>query len=207
MPEGKQLAAGGPSPRLRQKRPWAALAQIPPSQPKHLAHCVCCWGLATPRQGPSPNCPPLQVGGIRVRQHVNPLKRDLQVPAAPLAWEEVYGAASRPLVVDVGTGYGRFLLALSRAMPGHNMLGLEVRDQVWRGVVYPGPGAGLRSFLCSHGGGVQGGLGIKVAWRAWHCRRALHSSPAPTCPRHPGRWWSAHRSGRRRWGWITRSSL
>lgn len=39
------------------------------------------WGLC---------CAVSQVGGIRVRQHVNPLKKDLQVPAGPLNWAEVY---------------------------------------------------------------------------------------------------------------------
>lgn len=49
---------------------------------------------------------------MRVRQHVNPLKRELQVPTEPPVWAEAYDAPARPLVLDIGCGYGRFLLAL-----------------------------------------------------------------------------------------------
>ncbi len=56
--------------------------------------------------------------------------QELQVPAQPLAWGEVYEDASRPLVLDVGCGYGRFPLALSTTMPTHNLLGLEIRESV-----------------------------------------------------------------------------
>ncbi|PSC69143.1 tRNA (guanine-N(7)-)-methyltransferase [Micractinium conductrix] len=69
-------------------------------------------------------------GGLRVRQHVNPLKKELQVPTEPPAWSEVYADAGRPLVLDIGCGYGRFLLALNKKMPGHNMLGLEIREPI-----------------------------------------------------------------------------
>lgn len=70
-----------------------------------------------------------KVGGARCRQHVNPLKRELAAPAPALEWDEVYADPTRPLVLDVGSGYGRFLLALAHAKPGHNMLGLEIRTQ------------------------------------------------------------------------------
>lgn len=69
-------------------------------------------------------------GGVRVRQHVNPLKKELQVPTDPPAWAEAYADPGRPLVLDIGCGYGRFLLALSKSMPGHNMLGLEIRAPI-----------------------------------------------------------------------------
>lgn len=95
------------------------------------------------------------------------------MPTEPPAWAEAYADPSRPLVLDVGCGYGRFLLALStcvlltsllpdgrqraasvihavraglipppaallqsrlharrEAMPGHNMLGLEIRGPI-----------------------------------------------------------------------------
>eukprot|EP00191_Tetraselmis_sp_GSL018_P001351 CAMPEP_0177596510 /NCGR_PEP_ID=MMETSP0419_2-20121207/11121_1 /TAXON_ID=582737 /ORGANISM="Tetraselmis sp., Strain GSL018" /LENGTH=133 /DNA_ID=CAMNT_0019088427 /DNA_START=53 /DNA_END=450 /DNA_ORIENTATION=+ len=35
-----------------------------------------------------------KVGGVRVRQHSNPLRRELQVPAAPLNWEGCYADPS-----------------------------------------------------------------------------------------------------------------
>lgn len=69
-----------------------------------------------------------QSGGARCRQHVNPLKRDLQVPVNPLDWDLVFDDPTLPLCVDVGSGYGRFLLALAGKISGQNCLGLEIRD-------------------------------------------------------------------------------
>ncbi|PRW58022.1 tRNA (guanine-N(7)-)-methyltransferase isoform A [Chlorella sorokiniana] len=69
-------------------------------------------------------------GGVRVRQHVNPLKRELQIPTDAPEWSQVYDQPERPIVLDLGCGYGRFLLALTQAMPGHNMLGLEIREPI-----------------------------------------------------------------------------
>ena len=71
-----------------------------------------------------------QAGGARFRQHVNPLKRELQVPAEPLDWNVSYEDPSLPLILDIGCGYGRFLLALANKMPGYNGLGLEIREPV-----------------------------------------------------------------------------
>lgn len=102
--------------------------------------------------------------------------QELQVPTDPPAWGEAYAQPQQPLVLDIGCGYGRFLLALrcgqrgrgrrlgwharflgcflqvdavplvtprssllptstpprprSREMPGHNMLGLEIRAPI-----------------------------------------------------------------------------
>lgn len=44
-----------------------------------LCTCRCCRPAWLSMCLPSPSCPPLQAGGVRVRQHVNPLKRELQV--------------------------------------------------------------------------------------------------------------------------------
>lgn len=64
----------------------------------------------------------------RVRQHTNPLRRELQVPAPAPLWAEVYTDPSLPLVLDIGCGYGRFLIALATSWTGHNMLGLDIRQ-------------------------------------------------------------------------------
>lgn len=40
------------------------------------------------------------------------LLQELQVPTEPPVWEEVYEQPGRPMVLDLGCGYGRFLLAL-----------------------------------------------------------------------------------------------
>ena len=72
----------------------------------------------------------LQVEGVRCRQHANPLRKELQVQLPPQDWSEKFADPGRPLIVDVGCGPGRFLLALSRSFQGHNMLGLDIREKV-----------------------------------------------------------------------------
>ena len=48
-----------------------------------------------------------EVGALRVRQHVNPLSnRYNQVQPAPV-WADAFADPTRPLVVDIGCGYGR----------------------------------------------------------------------------------------------------
>lgn len=67
---------------------------------------------------------------VRVRQHVNPLKKELQVPLPPQDWGAVFPDTARPLIVDVGCGSGRFLMALSRKFQHHNLLGLDIRSKL-----------------------------------------------------------------------------
>ncbi|KAG2500401.1 hypothetical protein HYH03_001972 [Edaphochlamys debaryana] len=69
------------------------------------------------------------VGKTRVRQHVNPFRIEYQqAPPAP-DWSTVFEDTSLPLAVDVGSGYGRFLLLLQRNNPERrsNYLGIEIR--------------------------------------------------------------------------------
>lgn len=72
----------------------------------------------------------LQAAGGRVRQHVNPLKSRFQAPAKPPDWSEVYADPSLPLVLDIGCAAGRFLLEMAERLPGHNCLGLDIREPV-----------------------------------------------------------------------------
>ena len=72
----------------------------------------------------------MQVEGVRCRQHANPLRKELQVQLPPQDWAEKYADPVRPLIVDIGCGPGRFLLALSHRYQGHNMLGLDIREKV-----------------------------------------------------------------------------
>ncbi|GLI71109.1 hypothetical protein VaNZ11_016182 [Volvox africanus] len=69
-------------------------------------------------------------GKTRVRQHVNPLRRDYQEPTAPPDWAAVFTDPSLPLALDIGSGYGRFLLLLQRNNPNQqvNYLGMEIRS-------------------------------------------------------------------------------
>jgi len=66
----------------------------------------------------------------RVRQHVNPLKRELQVPVAAPAggWGDWFEDPAAPLIIDAGCGSGRFALSLAAsAEKDSNVLGLEIR--------------------------------------------------------------------------------
>lgn len=68
-----------------------------------------------------------QTPRVRVRQHVNPFKKSLQIKHGPLPWAQVFQDPLAPLIVDVGCGYGRFPLQVARAYPQYNCLGLEIR--------------------------------------------------------------------------------
>ena len=65
---------------------------------------------------------------VRVRQHVNPLKKELQVAHPPPDWHAMLDDPTLPLMVDVGCGYGRFPLKYAMARPSENVLGLEIRS-------------------------------------------------------------------------------
>ena len=71
-----------------------------------------------------------KTSGIRFRQHVNPLKKELQEPTAPLDWSSVFADPSKPLILDIGAGYGRFLLGLMQVEASKNALGLEIREPI-----------------------------------------------------------------------------
>lgn len=71
------------------------------------------------------------LGHIRIRQHVNPLRSSLMVPAEVPDWNMVYKDATLPLMVDIGCGSGRFLLWLAKRTPScKNFLGLEIRQKL-----------------------------------------------------------------------------
>lgn len=67
---------------------------------------------------------------VRVRQHVNPLSQSYQKPIAPPDWSQVYSDWSKPLHLDIGCGWGRFLLQMAQVAPEWNYLGLEIRETV-----------------------------------------------------------------------------
>ncbi|XP_042501998.1 tRNA (guanine-N(7)-)-methyltransferase-like isoform X2 [Macadamia integrifolia] len=72
-----------------------------------------------------------EVGHVRIRQHVNPLSASLTIPVEVPNWNEVYGDSMLPLMVDIGSGSGRFLIWLARRFPeSKNYLGLEIRDKL-----------------------------------------------------------------------------
>ncbi|GJS33984.1 tRNA (guanine-N(7)-)-methyltransferase [Tanacetum coccineum] len=70
-------------------------------------------------------------GAVRVRQHVNPLSTKLSVPVEPPNWNDVFEDPKLPLVVDIGSGSGRFLMWLAKRNPGRkNYMGLEIREKL-----------------------------------------------------------------------------
>ncbi|CAL9230676.1 unnamed protein product [Arabidopsis halleri] len=72
-----------------------------------------------------------EVGRVRIRQHVNPLSSSFSKPAPVPVWDEVYKDPSLPLMVDIGSGSGRFLLWLAnKNVESRNYLGLEIRQKL-----------------------------------------------------------------------------
>jgi Putative methyltransferase len=90
-------------------------------------------------------------GGKKFRQHVNPLKLSLATPPKLPDWESLYADPSLPLVVDIGAGYGRFLLALAGTAPGRNHFGFEIRHQVGGWVPLSGTSEGCDECICCRG--------------------------------------------------------
>ncbi|KAL9303509.1 hypothetical protein ACSQ67_020772 [Phaseolus vulgaris] len=73
----------------------------------------------------------LDLGHLRIRQHVNPLSSSFSVPAEVPDWNQVFADPMLPLMVDIGCGSGRFLMWLAKRTPKQrNFLGLEIRERI-----------------------------------------------------------------------------
>ncbi|XP_061338884.1 uncharacterized protein LOC133285642 isoform X2 [Gastrolobium bilobum] len=73
----------------------------------------------------------LDMGHVRIRQHVNPLSSSFSVPAQVPDWNQVFADPALPLMVDIGCGSGRFLMWLAKRTPKvRNYLGLEIRERL-----------------------------------------------------------------------------
>ena len=64
---------------------------------------------------------------VRVHQHVNPLSPFYRQAPKPVDIESVFADADRPLLLDIGSARGRFLLRMAEAKPQWNYLGVEIR--------------------------------------------------------------------------------
>ncbi|XP_058104130.1 uncharacterized protein LOC131248094 isoform X2 [Magnolia sinica] len=72
-----------------------------------------------------------EVGHVRIRQHVNPLSSSFMVPVQAPNWKEVFKDSTLPLMVDIGSGSGRFLIWLAKRFPeSKNYFGLEIRHKL-----------------------------------------------------------------------------
>lgn len=70
-------------------------------------------------------------GGVRTRQHVNPLKKELQQPPVEVDWSCTFQDTNKPLVVDVGCGPGRFVLSWAKRDADRlNYLGIDIRNPI-----------------------------------------------------------------------------
>ncbi|XP_045788013.1 tRNA (guanine-N(7)-)-methyltransferase-like [Trifolium pratense] len=73
----------------------------------------------------------LDLGHVRIRQHVNPLSSSFSAPAQVPDWNQVFADPALPLMVDIGCGSGRFLMWLAKRTPKvRNYLGLEIRQRM-----------------------------------------------------------------------------
>ncbi|CAI8608327.1 unnamed protein product [Vicia faba] len=73
----------------------------------------------------------LELGHVRIRQHVNPLSSSFATPAQVPDWNQVFADPGLPLMVDIGCGSGRFLMWLAKRTPEvRNYLGLEIRQRM-----------------------------------------------------------------------------
>jgi tRNA (guanine-N7-)-methyltransferase len=68
------------------------------------------------------------MGRVRVHQHVNPLAPHYRQAPKPIDLHTIYADPSRPLLLDIGSARGRFLLRMATAQPDWNYLGVEIRE-------------------------------------------------------------------------------
>ncbi|KAL5560746.1 hypothetical protein UlMin_036957 [Ulmus minor] len=74
-----------------------------------------------------------EVGHVRIRQLVTPLSNSFSIPIQVPDWNKVFRDPTLPLMVDIGSGSGRFLIWLAKRNLGvKTYLGLEIRHKVWK---------------------------------------------------------------------------
>ena len=69
-----------------------------------------------------------KMGVGKVRQHVNPLRRNFQRDVPTPAYDEMFADAGKPLHLDVGCAKGGWLTKVAAENPERNHLGLEIRE-------------------------------------------------------------------------------
>lgn len=69
----------------------------------------------------------------RCHAHTNPFRDTrLEIPEDPncVNWNKSFKNGVQPTFIDIGCGYGKFLLKVASEYPEENVLGLEIRDKV-----------------------------------------------------------------------------
>lgn len=69
----------------------------------------------------------------RCHAHANPVRdTKLDIPANPdsIDWKIHFENGLPPTFIDIGCGYGKFLIETAKIFPEENILGLEIRDKV-----------------------------------------------------------------------------
>jgi tRNA (guanine-N7-)-methyltransferase len=65
---------------------------------------------------------------IRIHQHVNPLAPYFRREPAPIEFSSIFRDIEKPLILDIGSARGRFLLELAEIQKDWNHLGIEIRQ-------------------------------------------------------------------------------
>ena len=65
---------------------------------------------------------------IRIHQHVNPLSPYYGFTPKPLEIEKIFAHPQLPLLIDIGSARGRFLLKMAEITTDFNFLGIEIRE-------------------------------------------------------------------------------
>ena len=65
---------------------------------------------------------------VRVHQHVNPLAPYYRFVPEPFEIENVFANPDLPLLLDIGSARGLFLLKMAEVLPQWNFLGVEIRE-------------------------------------------------------------------------------
>ncbi len=71
-----------------------------------------------------------------------------------MAWPEIFGREA-PMELEIGCGYGHFLLELASARPEHDFVAIEIRRKLAEGLARKAERRGLSNLVSLHGDARQ----------------------------------------------------